>query len=296
MAKGWIKLRRELANHWLWSSEAFTKSQAWVDLLLHANHKPAKVLIKNRLISLNVGEQARSEVTLSKQWKWSRNKVRRFLETLKNEDMIIQRSEQHTSVITICNYRKFQVDDTTGDTSNETPSGTPSGTLAEHQTEHQTEHRGRMLKNEKNEKNIKNIPSENSSGAVEKSVKPKKSKSHTQEEQDMFERFWNSGIKKAAKAKAEPLFYKIIRKEPNPEGFTEKIVLDIQKRIYYQQLGFDKMHPTTYLNQSRWDDVLDMSNAPAGRVQSGEKSTRSMTLEEELNRDWAHDLRPASEN
>ena len=103
MSTGWIKLDRQITDHWLWKDQPFSYGQAWVDLLLNANHKPAKVLIKNKLVELNRGDQARSEVTLSKEWGWSRGKVRRFLELLKNDQMIVQKAVQVTSVISICN-------------------------------------------------------------------------------------------------------------------------------------------------------------------------------------------------
>ena len=115
MAQGWISLNRELMNHWVWDCE-FSAGQAWVDLLLYANHTHAKLMIKGQLIEVSRGQQARSELTLSKAWKWSRNKVRRFLKNLEKDGMIELKSGHLTTVITICNYDSFQSNDTTGDT------------------------------------------------------------------------------------------------------------------------------------------------------------------------------------
>ena len=39
MNQGWIKLHRTLQDNKLWYSEPLTKGQAWVDLILLANHK-----------------------------------------------------------------------------------------------------------------------------------------------------------------------------------------------------------------------------------------------------------------
>lgn len=115
MAQGWVSLNREIAGHWVWDCE-FSTGQAWVDLILHANHKPAKIIIKGQLIDVLRGQQARSELTLSKQWKWSRNKVRRFLKNLENDGMIEVKSGHLTTVITICKYNDFQSNDTASDT------------------------------------------------------------------------------------------------------------------------------------------------------------------------------------
>lgn len=121
MSYGWISLNREISNHWVWDCE-FSTGQAWVDLLLHACHSKGKLVIKGQLIELTRGQQARSELTLSKEWKWSRNKVRRFLKNLENDGMIEQKTGHLTSIITICNYDIFQ--------SNATPDDTTKGQLA----------------------------------------------------------------------------------------------------------------------------------------------------------------------
>ena len=164
MAKGWIKLNRELTDHWVWDGEAFTKAQAWVDLLLHANHKPTKINLKGKIILLEQGQQARSEVTLSKHWKWSRNKVRRFLNLLKTEQMIMQESAQQTSIITICNYNKYQQVSSIDETGDDTASGIGGETRTGQVTKQE---RGRQWNTEeecKNVRNIKNIPSEKPRG------------------------------------------------------------------------------------------------------------------------------------
>ncbi|AUS00552.1 hypothetical protein NVP1276O_59 [Vibrio phage 1.276.O._10N.286.54.E4] len=113
---GWISLHRSITKHWLWDAEEFSKGQAWVDLLLNANHKPATVMIKGKVYKLERGQQCRSMLTLAKQWKWSRGKVKRFIDALKSDSMLDIKTDTYTSVITICNYSDFQGDDTTGST------------------------------------------------------------------------------------------------------------------------------------------------------------------------------------
>ncbi len=124
-----------MTDHLLWKSEPFSKGQAWIDLLMHANFSDNEILIKGQVIRLSRGQQARSEVTLSKSWKWSRNKVRRFLELLKKEGMIVTETTHLTSIISICNYESFQGGDTAGGTG----VGTGVGTAGEHLTEHSKE-------------------------------------------------------------------------------------------------------------------------------------------------------------
>lgn len=124
MGKGWIRVDRGVRDNWIWKNGPFTYAQAWFDLLLGANHKAAKISIKGTLIHLEIGQQARSELTLSKEWGWSRTKVRRFLSRLEGDSMVIQQKTHLTSIITICNYKSFQgidsVDDTTEKTGDDT--------------------------------------------------------------------------------------------------------------------------------------------------------------------------------
>lgn len=133
-AQGWIKLHREISDHWLWDCE-FSYAQAWIDLLLNACHKPNKLMIKGQLVELKRGQQARSEVTLSKEWGWSRGKVRRFLNQCLNDGMIECEATHLTSIITVCNYDSFQGDDTPNDTPSETSNDTANGHVVVHKQE-----------------------------------------------------------------------------------------------------------------------------------------------------------------
>lgn len=131
---GWIKLHRGITEHWLWDCE-FSYAQAWIDLLLKACHKPNKLMIKGQLVELKRGQQARSEVTLSRDWKWSRGKVRRFINQCEKDGMIECKATHLTSIITICNYDSFQGYDTAVGTPNDTACDTSNGQQAVHKQE-----------------------------------------------------------------------------------------------------------------------------------------------------------------
>lgn len=141
--QGWIKLHRSLAENDLWGAEPFTYGQAWVDLLLHANHKPTKIFIRGIEVRLGRGDVGWSEITMAKRWKWSRGKVRRYLGMLKTRQMIVQQTTQVTSVVSICNYEGYQGEESLGGTANGTTDGTPNSTPD-----------GTQRKNDKNEKKI----------------------------------------------------------------------------------------------------------------------------------------------
>ena len=126
---GWIKLHRQMIKSDLWKSEPFTRGQAWVDLLLLANHKPGFIRARGVRIDVLRGQVGTSQVELSKRWQWSRGKVKRFLNELEMDQQIEQQKNNVSSLITICNYSHYQGDDTANDTANDTASDTANGTL-----------------------------------------------------------------------------------------------------------------------------------------------------------------------
>lgn len=124
---GYIKLHRGIADNPIWTREPFSSGQAWVDLLLAANFKDTVIYIRKSKVRLERGQLAWSQLTMAKRWKWSRNRVARFLKDLEEEGMIEQQSGHLTTITTICNYSKYQAFDTAGEAPDEAPSGATGG-------------------------------------------------------------------------------------------------------------------------------------------------------------------------
>ena len=108
MHRGYISLWRKIEDNEFWLAEPFTKAQAWIDLVMLATHKKKSFFIRAIEIKLTRGQLGRSELSLGKRWKWSRNKVRRFLKVLETKQQIEQRKTSVTSIITILNYDEYQ--------------------------------------------------------------------------------------------------------------------------------------------------------------------------------------------
>lgn len=73
--------------------------------------------------------------------------------------------------------------------------------------------------------------------------------------QEAFAYFWsNMFLPKKAKPVGEKSFTKSVIKIEDPMHFAKFLVTDTETRFNNQQIGFDKMHPSTYLNQARWED------------------------------------------
>jgi hypothetical protein len=130
--EGWILLYRKMATSDLWLAEPFTRGQAWIDLLILANHKDGLLRVRGISIPIKRGQIGWSEVALSKRWRWSRGKFRRFLNELKFghriERQTIQQNKFAIGFISILNYDSYQFNGTTNGTTNSTTDSTTDGT------------------------------------------------------------------------------------------------------------------------------------------------------------------------
>ena len=103
---GWIKIYRELADHWL--AQHPEKLGWWVLLLLKVAHEDKKVLVGNQLVELKRGQIIASLTFLADLWQTSKRTAERFVELLEKEQMLSRCVSRKVSVITICNYESYQ--------------------------------------------------------------------------------------------------------------------------------------------------------------------------------------------
>ena len=109
MNKGWISLHRKVLDNPLFTrSRKYSNFEAWIWLLLRANHSDAKVLIGMQMMKIKKGQMITSQQKLCIQFKWGNSKLRNFLKLLKDEHMIEIKTTTQLTCITILNYNKFQ--------------------------------------------------------------------------------------------------------------------------------------------------------------------------------------------
>ena len=103
-----ITFQRDFLNHWLWQDKPYAKGQAWIYLLLKAEPLDTLLVQNNQRIALKKGQLCTSESQLMKEFGWGNTKVRSFLQFLREDQRIT--SEQHAkgTIITICDYEKYQ--------------------------------------------------------------------------------------------------------------------------------------------------------------------------------------------
>ena len=109
MSKGWISLHRKiLDNPILTRGRAYSRFEAFVYMLLKANHKKNKCVIGNNIIYVETGSFITSQKKLMFEFKWGISKLRGFLELLQNDHMIKIDSNSYSTMITIINYDTYQ--------------------------------------------------------------------------------------------------------------------------------------------------------------------------------------------
>lgn len=87
---------------------------------------------------------------------------------------------------------------------------------------------------------------------------------------EAFDSFWNAGLIKRNRKKALGIFRKIVitscKRDAEIRAFGQMLAQDIERRIKGGQFGIEKLHPTTYLTQERWEDEYE-------KCQSGSRVT-----------------------
>ena len=131
---GYISIHRQLTNHWLWNDKPFSKGQAWIDLILLANHKDHKRPKGDKIVTYKRGDVNQSVLFLADRWGWNRKTVMRFLRVLESDGMVVVRGTRKGTTITIVNYDIFQNKGTTKGTTHGTTRGTTDGTTHGTQT------------------------------------------------------------------------------------------------------------------------------------------------------------------
>jgi len=264
--QGWIKLHRCIVSHWIYSEKPFTKFQAWVDILMMANHEDKKILLGNKLIEVKRGSFITSEAKLMDRWGWSKSKLRSFLKLLQNDGMIIKKTDHKKTTITVVNYSDYQDKETTKKLQKD-----HRETIKEPQKD--------TNKNEKNDKNDKKdiyicapdgaraYTAPSPGGSVEASDevaatledKPAeksgpRSPFTSKRQEQLFDEFWAQYPKKRSKGRAERAWVKI---KPDEQLF--KAILDGLERaktsVEWQKDGGQYIpYPASWLNAKGWED------------------------------------------
>lgn len=230
---GWIALHRTIQDHWLFSFNQPDKALAWIDLLLSASHSDHTFPIKGRPVRIRRGQVALSQITMQKRWRWSQNKVKRFLNRLKTERMIEFETNDLTTIVTILNYNAFQDHLKDNGQPPEEQDGRPNERKADDQSNDQS--------------------NDNQQGNNVKKVKKKDLFDEEISVEEGFQAFWNerwsrrpASNPRAETEKAYAKARKIVKHEVIMDGLRAYPFETDPDRLHFNPMG------STWLNKKRW--------------------------------------------
>lgn len=229
---GWIKLHRKILDNPIWTSEKFTRGQAWIDLLLLANHEYGYFYLRDHKIEIQRGQVGWSQLKLSLRWNWSRNKVKKFLNDLEKEQQIKQQQTKSTSIITIINYDYYQQKEQQVEQQQDN-SRTTEGQQLEHKQEEI-----RIIKNNK-ENNINNNDFEKKFNEI-KNSEPKKIP---------FDTWWKLYDKNVGENICRSLWVEL------DDETRSEIIKHTKEYVSYYFKTFRK-NPDKYLKEETWRDEI----------------------------------------
>ena len=106
---GWIRLDKAIRENFLWNDgEPMSRGQAWIDLLLRANFEDNVSILRGKPTLIKRGQLHTSILHLAQEWRWSRERVARFLKLLEDEEMIKTERTTHGTTITIVKWGVYQ--------------------------------------------------------------------------------------------------------------------------------------------------------------------------------------------
>lgn len=225
---GWIKLHREIQEHWIFQDPI--KFKYWVQILMKVNHKQGEIILGNKVFIIEKGQSACSLRTWALTFNCSVKTVNSFFELLKNNGMIevetIGKGKQSTTLVTVSNYTTYQAIE-------ETQSNTQSNTQDTTQGKRKGNAKGTQYKNVENDKNEKEI----------KII-------------EQFELFWDLYGKKTDKEKTLKKF-KLLSDAERTE-LLSKVESYVKST---PEVKFRK-NPLTWLNGKCWKDEVESPKKP----------------------------------
>lgn len=229
----WIRVQVDIHEHSVFAPEAFTEREAWQWMIGRAAWKETAHRVGAAVHRVPVGSFFATIREMQAVWKWtSTRRVAQFLELLASQNMIETCSETGKTLVTVCNYSRYQ--------NAETPSETPDSS---------------KQKQERNTKDT-NTPSTNTSSSLRSEGAPPPSD---------FEKLWSIYPHKVGKPVAEKAFAKALKRA------SFEAILAGLRRYVAKTDDRPWCNLSTWLNQDRWADapapaiIRQQPQAPPGR-------------------------------
>lgn len=231
MSQGWVCVHRKLLDNPIFKNDKLFR--VFMFCLLRAQHTAGDQLVGDSVVYLDKGQLATGRIAISEQTGLSQQNVRTAISKLEKLGILTIKPTTKYSVITMVNWNQYQ------QTNQQVTSCQP--------TSNQLPTTSNNVNNGNNGNKV-----DQSKIARDELIK------------NSFEYWWKSYPKKAAKPTAFKAWQKITKKmdEQTVRDLTNHIADDCKMRLESlangedKFLGFDRLHPSTYLNQERYNDDI----------------------------------------
>jgi hypothetical protein len=197
-----------------------TRHEAREDLWLSATHQDEEVSSFGTVIALKRGQVLTSMLALADKWRWNRGRVRSFLDLLERRGEISQSSDSRRTILTICNYPKWNDPQPTNRTANRQSTDTKS-TTDRH---------------------------------VQESEESEKAKKQTLAAGGDFDEFWKVWPKKVKKAAARKAWDQLNGNRPQINLVLDAIRWQSKTDQWRKDDGRFIPYPATWINAEQWND------------------------------------------
>ena len=111
---GFFAVSRDIFDHPVVGAEKpYSRLEAWLWLVRAAAYLPRSVPVKNgqtrSVVTLQRGQATFARSFLGEAWGWTEKRVRTFLKQLERERQIDLQTGRQQTLITICNYERYQM-------------------------------------------------------------------------------------------------------------------------------------------------------------------------------------------
>lgn len=155
----WYLMHRGWMDHPAFKREAYTQREAWEWLIASALYVDSPINISSNPVLLKRGQLSYSLRYLAKAWGWDIGRVRRTLKHFERWNFIVTEKDTEQTIITICNYEKYQSSQKENDTETQ-----------RHETQLQDTYAHKSDTNKKEQNTKKEIKEEEEKETLEKAV------------------------------------------------------------------------------------------------------------------------------
>ena len=257
--RGFIAVDRDVFEHPVFAPEPFTEREAWLWMIAEAVFKPARVRAGRVYVDLQRGQLAYATRFLAAKWRWSEARVRRYLGRLKIDAMIDAQPMRDATLITICNYDKYQSARRADDPSSDAAS---DALATQRRTREQEDTSSSSLRSEEDYVVTREVDQK----SAEKADAPATPMAVAQRhgfDLDAFMTFWQAYPHKVGKQDALKAFEAVAK---SGAVTFDELMAGLTRYLSSKPVDRPWCNPATWLRQGRWEDEPDHLSPPAGRT------------------------------